>query len=150
MDSFKIKKANIEDAVSLAMLFDQYRVFYRKESDLEGAETFLLERLAREESIIFFCEADNKIIGFTQLYPLFSSTVMQRLWLLNDLFVLPEFRGKGISKALLEACKSHAVETGACGLMLETEKNNRIANRLYLSTQWELDEDHNYYSLSTK
>ena len=150
MTTYKIKKAKVEDVPGLAILFDQYRVFYQKESDIAGAVSFLTDRLTRSESVVFLCEKEGKLAGFVQLYPLFSSTRMQRLWLLNDLFVAPEFRGQGISKTLIEACRTFAIETGACGLSLETEKTNSIANQLYLSTYWELDEDHNFYFLSTK
>lgn len=145
-----IKKASLEDVAALATLFDQYRVFYRKDSDIAGAVSFLTDRMSRDESIIFLCEREGKLAGFAQLYPLFSSTRMQRLWLLNDLFVAEEFRGQGVSKALIEASRIHAIQTGACGLSLETEKTNHIANQLYKSTDWELDEDHNFYFLSTK
>jgi len=150
MTTYKIKKAKVEDVPGLAILFDQYRVFYHKESDIAGAVSFLTYRLTRNESVVFLCEKEGKLAGFVQLYPLFSSTRMQRLWLLNDLFVAPEFRGQGISKTLIEVCRTFAIETGACGLSLETEKTNSIANQLYLSTHWELDEDHNFYFLSTK
>jgi GNAT superfamily N-acetyltransferase len=150
MSTNKIIKAKVEDVPDLATLFDQYRVFYRKDSDIAGAVSFLTDRLTREESVIFLCEVDGKKAGFVQLYPLFSSTRMQRLWLLNDLFVAPDFRGQGVSKALIDASRNYAIKTGACGLSLETEKTNTIANQLYLSTNWELDEDHNYYFLTTK
>jgi GNAT superfamily N-acetyltransferase len=146
----KIKKATVEDVPRLAILFDQYRVFYHKESDMAGAVSFLKDRLTREESVVFLCEREGKLAGFVQLYPLFSSTRMQRLWLLNDLFVAEEFRGQGVSKALIEASRVFGIETGACGLSLETEKTNKIANQLYLSTHWELDDEHNFYFLSTK
>lgn len=150
MTTYKIKKAKVEDVPGLSVLFDQYRVYYQKESDIAGAVSFLTYRLTRNESVVFLCEKEGKLAGFVQLYPLFSSTRMQRLWLLNDLFVAPEFRGQGISKTLIEVCRTFAIETGACGLSLETEKTNSIANQLYLSTHWELDEDHNFYFLSTK
>ncbi len=150
MTNNNIKKAKINDVPGLAILFDQYRVFYRKESDVAGAVSFLTDRLSRDESVIFLCEREGKLAGFVQLYPLFSSTRMQRLWLLNDLFVAEEFRGQGVSKALIEASRVFGIETGACGLSLETEKTNLIANQLYTATDWELDEEHNYYFLSTK
>jgi GNAT superfamily N-acetyltransferase len=144
-----VRRASLEDVPNLAILFDQYRVFYRKESDISGAISFLSDRLSREESVVFTCEKEGFLAGFVQLYPLFSSTRMKRLWLLNDLFVAPDFRGQGISKTLIEASINFAIQTGACGLSLETEKTNFIANQLYISTRWELDEDHNYYFLST-
>lgn len=150
MTTNKIKKATVEDVPGLAILFDQYRVFYHKESDIAGAVSFLTDRLTRNESVVFLCEKEGKLVGFVQLYPLFSSTRMQRLWLLNDLFVAPESRGQGISKTLIEACRTFAIETGACGLSLETEKTNSVANHLYMATNWELDEEHNFYFLSTK
>ena len=149
MKSKCIKRATIAEVPDLSLLFDQYRVFYRKESDINGAVSFLTDRLTREESVVFLCESESSIVGFVQLYPLFSSTRMQLLWLLNDLFVVPAFRGQGVSKTLIEASKTFAYQTGACGLSLETEKTNNIANQLYISTDWELDEDHNFYFLST-
>jgi GNAT superfamily N-acetyltransferase len=94
---------------------------------------------------VSFDEA-NVMTGFTQLYPLFSSTRMKRLWLLNDLFVDERFRGKGFSIALIEKSKELCYQTGACGLLLETAKSNTIGNNLYPRTSFFLDEDHNYYS----
>ncbi len=88
------------------------------------------------------------MVGFVQLYPLFSSTRMEKLWLLNDLFVIPNFRGKGISVELINQAKQLVKQTGACGLMLETEKNNIIGNNLYLKTGFVLSEGSNYYEYS--
>ena len=84
----KIRKINTKDIKSLSKLFDNYRVFYGKKSDLQGSEKFLYERIKNNESEIFVAEDNNEeLVGFVQLYPIFSSTKMQKLWLLNDLFV---------------------------------------------------------------
>src|SRR5437868_4723419 len=124
-----IRKATLTDLESLSLLFDAYRQFYRKLTDVEGAKNFLEERMKKEESVIFVAE-ENSLAGFAQLYPLFSSTRMKRMWLLNDLFVHPDWRGKGISKLLIEKCFELAKETKAAGVMLETEKTNIIGNQL--------------------
>ena len=143
----KVEQATLKNVDELAVLFDQYRVFYQKPTDLAAAKKFLRERLERDESIAYVSFNDkNAMTGFTQLYPLFSSTRMKRLWLLNDLFVDPDHRGKGISVALIDRAKELARQTGACGLMLETAKTNKIGNSLYPKTGFVLDEDHNYYS----
>ena len=84
-------------------------------------------------------------MGFVQLYPIFSSTRMKRLWLLNDLFVQPEYRGKGISIALINEAKNLCRRTGSCGMILETAKDNSIGNNLYIRTGFLPDRDHNYY-----
>jgi ribosomal protein S18 acetylase RimI-like enzyme len=142
-----IRRANIEDIPQLAALFDAYRVFYEKASDIEQAEFFLSERIHKNESVIFVAENEaHMLTGFVQLYPLFSSTHMKRFWLLNDLYVAPEQRGKGISVALIDAAKELCSISGSCGMMLETAKSNLIGNNLYPKTGFELDEAHNYYS----
>jgi len=141
-----IREATINDINELAVLFDAYRNFYKKNADIEKAKMFLTARIENEESVIFVADDnENKLTGFVQLYPLFSSTRMQRLWLLNDLYVAENFRGKGISVALINKAKEHCKETGACGLMLETAKDNDIGNQLYPKTNFGLDNDHNYY-----
>jgi ribosomal protein S18 acetylase RimI-like enzyme len=142
----KIRKAIQTDLKALAALFDAYRVFYHKKSDVQAAEKFLGLRLKKGDSTIFVAENLKKeLVGFVQLYPLFSSTRMCRLWLLNDLYVANEHRGEGISKLLIEKSKQHCSKTNACGLQLETAKTNDIGNQLYPATGFTLDSNHNYY-----
>jgi ribosomal protein S18 acetylase RimI-like enzyme len=142
----KIRIAKPEDLNQLAVLFDAYRVFYEHKSDLPAAKDFLLERINKKESEIFVAENENKILtGFVQLYPLFSSTRMKRLWLLNDLYVNPAYRGQNISVQLINRAKELVKETSAIGLMLETAKSNEIGNNLYPRTGFILDNEHHYY-----
>ena len=140
------RQATIEDVISLSFLFDSYRVFYNKLSDPEGAKFFLSERINNAESVILVAENEEQAtIGFVQLYPLFSSTRMKRLWLLKDLFVHPESRGLGAAVALIEAAKDLCRSTRSCGIILETAKDNTIGNKLYPRTGFTCDEDHNYF-----
>lgn len=142
----KIRKVSPSDLEKVSQLFDAYRVFYNKESDLQGAEKFLLERISNKESEIFVAESDqHELAGFVQLYPIFSSTRMKRLWLLNDLFVSEKYRGQGISVLLMDAAKKLCKESNACGLVLETAKSNEVGNKLYPKTGFSLDVEHNYY-----
>lgn len=146
MNKINYRKAEATDLDALSVLFDGYRVFYRKESDVAGAKSFLAERIANKDSEIFVAENDeNELLGFVQLYPLFSSTRMKRLWLLNDLFVNPEYRSNGISVGLIDKCKELIEQSGACGMFLETEKSNLIGNNLYPKTGFELNEGSNFY-----
>ncbi len=142
-----IRKADSSDIEQLAILFDAYRVFYNKETDILSARSFLAEKMSNNDSVIFVAaDTKSELSGFVQLYPLFSSTRMKRLWLLNDLFVKPDQRGKGISIALIEEAKNLCRVTESCGMMLETAKSNLIGNNLYQKTGFDLDFDHNYYS----
>lgn len=143
---FNIIQATADHLDILAELFDAYRVFYGKTSDVAGARDFLSERLEYQESIVYLAQAENGVyVGFTQLYPVFSSTRMQRMWILNDLFINPMHRGKGISKLLIEKTKELARATNAAGILLETAKDNAVGNKLYPSIGFELNSDFNFY-----
>lgn len=142
------RKANIQDLVQLSELFDQYRVFYHKESDIPSAEKFLKERIENKDSDIFVAEEEGKLVGFVQLYPLFSSTRMKRYWLLNDLYVNDHYRGKGYSKQLIEEAKQLCKSSNASGVLLETGKSNDIGNQLYPACGFELYDSVNFYEWS--
>ncbi len=87
MSSLRIQRAGAEDALAIAPLFNLYRQFYQQAPDEEAAWHFISERLRKNESVIFIALKDERAVGFTQLYPIFSSVGMKRCWLLNDLFV---------------------------------------------------------------
>jgi len=140
-----IRQATIDDLDEVSNLFNLYRIFYRKESDIEGAKIFLRDRMLHDESVIYVAEENKKLVGFTQLYPQFSSTRMKNAWLLNDLYVLKEYRGKGISKQLIEKAKQLAKDTNSAGLSLETEKTNIIGNQLYPSVGFIISDKTNFY-----
>ena len=140
-----IIRANACDLPVLVPLFEAYRQFYRREPDPAGAMAFLRQRLEKEDSVIFLTLLeDGTAAGFTQLYPLFSSVRMRKLWLLNDLFVDEAYRGRRLSLGLIEQAKRLAQATGAAGLILETEKGNAIGNQLYPRTGF-LRSEQNYY-----
>ncbi|WP_375447389.1 GNAT family N-acetyltransferase [uncultured Fibrella sp.] len=142
-----IRPATPADLDALAQLFNAYRIFYEKPAALSEGRQFLADRMARNESVIFVAElVPDTLVGFMQLYPLFSSTRLKRLWLLNDLFVDAGYRGQGHSLGLIEAAKQLCYQTDACGLMLETAKTNQIGNALYPRAGFTLDDAHKYYS----
>lgn len=143
--------ANLQHLDELALLFDMYRQFYDKPSDVPAAKEFLTERIQNKESVIYCSVNDeNKITGFIQLYPLFSSTRLKHFWILNDLFVYSEHRGNGYSKALIEQAKELCKQTNACGMLLETSKTNNIGNNLYPSSGFALRDDANFYEWEIK
>ncbi|MXS71824.1 GNAT family N-acetyltransferase [Flavobacteriaceae bacterium W22] len=144
------RKADIKDIDQLTELFDQYRSFYHKDSDIQKAAIFLRERIENKDSVIFVAESEGNLAGFVQLYPLFSSTRMKRYWLLNDLFVNEYYRGNGFSKVLIEEAKDLARSTNACGILLETGKSNDIGNKLYPSCGFELYDEVNFYEWTTE
>ena len=110
-----IIQATIDHLNDLVPLFDAYRIFYRQPSDRKAAKDFLYKRLTKNDSIIYVAFVDKIAVGFTQLFPSFSSVSMQPLYILNDLYVDKEFRKQGIGGALLnkakDLCKEKNLET---------------------------------------
>lgn len=146
----RIETAGTKHIRQVVPLFDAYRRFYEQPSDPRRARRFLLRRLRRRESVIFLAFLGGKesiALGFTQLFPCFSSISMRRIWILNDLYVAPEARGKGVGKALMEAARWLALKTGADSITLETGIQNRVARRLYEQLGYERDRAYYRYSL---
>jgi len=148
--SLIIKQATIENLDEIASLFNDYRVFYKQESDYERAKAFLFDRFVHRESVIFLAidGNNNKAVGFTQLYPTFSSVSLKRSWILNDLFVCEAYRRCGVAQLLLETARTYAEQTKAKGLELSTAVTNEIGQRLYERNGYKKDEAFYHYYLS--
>jgi ribosomal protein S18 acetylase RimI-like enzyme len=140
-----VRRADASDLDALARLFDAYRQFYKQPSDVDAARAFLAGRIANKESVVLIAEHDGAAIGFTQLYPLFSSVRLGRTWLLNDLYVASQARRLGAARALLDAACAFAREHGALGLELETGPDNAAAQALYHGAGWTLGENLHFH-----
>ena len=142
----KVIQARRDNLELLVPLFDGYRVFYKQSSNPEAARNFLSERFQKNDSVIFLAlDQDGTGIGFTQLYPRFSSVSMQRTYILNDLYVTSAARKRGVGKALMESAKQFAIESGSKGLTLETDLDNP-AQSLYQRLGWKKDTHVNHYT----
>ena len=135
----EIRQATVADLDLIVPLFDAYRQFYRRPSDHEAARRFLLERFKHNQSIVFLAFDGGEPAGFTQLYPGFSSGAMARILILNDLFVVPEGRGRGVGTALLRAAAEYGRLVGALRLTLSTELSNATAQAVYEKMGWQRD-----------
>ncbi len=134
----------------IAELFDEYRNFYRQESDIEGALVFIKARFKNKDSVIFTANDGSRMAGFAQLYPSFSSVSMKRIWILNDLFVREPYRRKNVARQLMSAAKNHAEATDAVRLAIATQISNIPAQRLYESLGYVKDEEFFNYALPLK
>jgi ribosomal protein S18 acetylase RimI-like enzyme len=139
------RRAYVEDINQLAPLFDAYRIFYKQDSDIKGAKAFLMSRFSLKDSVIFVATNDQEIVGFTQLYPTYSSVKMQRAYILNDLYVSKTQRKKGIGEALLNTAKQFCETEQLRGLTLETDLDNP-AQHLYERLGWKKDTDVLHYT----
>jgi ribosomal protein S18 acetylase RimI-like enzyme len=148
MSSITIRQAVLADLDAVAILFDAYRQFYGQPSDEAAAKTFLQARFEHGQSVVLLAESQGQAVGFTQLYPSFSSVSMARVFVLNDLFVAATARRLGVGEALLNAAANHARQLGAVRLSLTTNVQNLPAQSLYESMGWERDQKFYAYHLA--
>lgn len=127
----KLFTAQLQDVKKILPLYLAYRTFYQVPESAEKAEKFLTDRITNHESVIYFVEKDGVPVGFTQLYPLFCSLEMKRIWLLYDLFVAPEARKAGVAQQLIARADQLAKETDSAFIMLSTATDNVKAQALY-------------------
>ncbi len=144
MPAVTIVQASLDHIEVVLPLFDSYRQFYDQPPSVEQARRFLTERLTGNESVVLLALSDGVGVGFTQLYPSFSSLSMKRLWILNDFFVAARARKQGVGEALLERAKQFALDTNAQGLILETGVDNP-ARKLYERLGWKQDATLHYF-----
>lgn len=114
-------------------LFDKYRVYYGQASNIELAKSFIQARQDNHESVIFVALSDDKKqpIGFSQLYPIYSSVRIVKNWLLNDLYVEEAYRKQGIGENLIRTAMNFAMEHNAKFVELSTAVTNHTAQSLY-------------------
>ncbi len=110
----------------------------------EYTKAHLVEELVKRKNIahIFVARYDNQPAGLANCFEGFSTFHCKSLLNIHDFLVIPQFRGKGISKVLMQAVEEFARSIGCVKLTLEVLEGNHIAQALYLKVgfqAYELD-----------
>jgi ribosomal protein S18 acetylase RimI-like enzyme len=142
----EVSRATLSDLADLHGLVERYRAFY-KQPENDKTLSFLEERIGKEEAIAFIARVEGQAVGFTLLYPTFSTVSLSNIWLLNDLYVAESARGKGIASELMDVAESAAKSAGATRVFLRTANDNLPAQALYEGRNWIKDEVFRRYDL---
>jgi ribosomal protein S18 acetylase RimI-like enzyme len=111
------------------------------------------ERLFNCEPVLFMAlrnYAESIPVGFIQLYSICSLTNAVNTTIINDLYVLPDYRKNGIALKLIEVAVKFAINNKSAIIQLETLQNNRIAQKLFESVGFKRqnsESDLNVYSI---
>ena len=145
--TFDIQPALLTDVAELAGLFDAYRVFYGAEPAPLKADAFVHGLIIHGKTHFFLArEAEGlPMLGFVHLMPSISTVAMRPIWLLEDLFVAPASRQKGVATALMAYAENFARQTGAERLTLATAHDNSTAQSLYKRMGYVKEEHFWYY-----
>jgi len=145
----RITQATLEHLDLLTPLFVKYREFYGALPYPDSSRAFLEKRLRRKESVIYLAlsDDDNKLLGFCQLYPSFSSLSLKRVWILNDIYVAEDARRQLVADNLIRTAKKMAKETHAVRMRVSTSSNNEVAQKTYESIGFREDTEFKNYVL---
>lgn len=138
----EIAPVSAEHYEALLPLIAAYQRFYEVEDIDDGRNRAFFRRFLApsEDGLLLGARAEDRFRGYACLYWHFSSTIAAEVVLMNDLFVEPEDRNRGIGRALIEASRDVARERGAAHLQWATAPDNHTAQRLYDSTGAERSE----------
>jgi len=146
----RIIQATLEHLDLLTPLFVKYREFYEQLPYPDSSRAFLEKRLKRKESIIYLAlpdDGDDRLMGFCQLYPSFSSLSLKRVWILNDIYVAEDSRRMLVADNLMREAKKMAKKSNAVRMRVSTSSDNEVARKTYESMGFRKDTEFENYIL---
>lgn len=128
-----VRRATVADREPLLSLIKGYFAFYETPFPGERAVAALLDALAADPQagIQLVVESAGRLKGFASLYACFDTLVAGRILVMNDLFVEPAWRGRGLGAALLAGSQAYARDAGYRRLDWVTAQDNVAVQRFY-------------------
>lgn len=125
-----VAKETIDDALPLIRA---YLEFYKAADicDSRNKEFFSQFGITNPAGCQFVFREAGIVVGFATVYFSFTSSITAKVAVLNDLYISPDHRNKGIGRQLIEHCHSYAAEQGAARLQWVTAADNEPAQKLY-------------------
>jgi ribosomal protein S18 acetylase RimI-like enzyme len=128
----QIRQAEVEDAPGIARLLHDFNSEYEEPTPgVEELTRLLLPLLAEEEISVLLAGEEPEGLALLRFRPAIWSSGLEAH--LQELYVVPAHRGRGIGRALLEAAIEFARAHGAVGIDLNTGETDTAARSLYES-----------------
>jgi GNAT superfamily N-acetyltransferase len=134
IDIRRVTRSSVDELLPLVAA---YQRFYEVEPDDERNAAFFARFIESDDEGMLLEARDEhggSVIGFACLHWRLDSVVAHDVVCLHDLYVVPEARGTGAGRTLLEAAADVARARGAASLVWSTAPDNTTAQRLYDAT----------------
>ena len=130
-----IEAVSKDNLTEVLPLIREYQEFYKVSeiSDDRNSDFFAQFGESSSAGCLFIYREAGNVVGFATVYFSFTSTIAAKVAVLNDLYTLPNCRGKGVGRQLIEHCRKYAAENGAARLQWVTAPDNEQAQKLYES-----------------
>jgi len=83
------------------------------------------------EGVQFLATIDGEDVGFATVFWSWETSIAGRVGVMNDVFVVPQARGRGVATALIGACRQRCRDQGALKMIWQTAPDNMRAQSLY-------------------
>lgn len=133
MEPSSIETVTATSLEEILPLVRQYQEFYRIAdiSDERNRNFFSRFCVDNPSGRQFLFRQEGAAIAFATVYFSFTSSIPAKVAVLNDLYTLPQARGQGIGRKLIEHCRTFAKENGAARPQWLTASSNYAAQKLY-------------------
>jgi ribosomal protein S18 acetylase RimI-like enzyme len=139
-EGIEIRPARTDETEEMLPLIRAYCRFYETEPN-DGGLRRMFETLTTDagQGAVFIARDGGRAVGFATVDWKWSSLKAGRIGYLEDLFVDPEARGRGIADALIEVCAERCRELGMPAMQWLTAPDNHRAQKVYDRTSAESD-----------
>lgn len=151
MKSLSFRYATKEDTALILYFIKELATYENMLDEVNTSEDILKEWIfEKKKAEVLFALEDDKEIGFALFFHNFSTFLGRAGIYLEDLYVMPEYRGKGYGKGLLKELAKLAVERGCGRLEWWCLDWNQPSIDFYLSLGAEPMRDWTVYRISGK
>jgi GNAT superfamily N-acetyltransferase len=128
-----VRETVLSDVKELSLLMQEYIVdFYqRPKPSADKLDQLIHLLLNRKVGVQFVAEQQGKLLGFATLYFSYSTTKADKITVMNDLYVIEDFRGKGVANELFKACHEFTRTNHYAHMGWVTAEDNERAKQFY-------------------
>lgn len=146
-----IRTASVEDCGRILQMIQALARYEKMEDQVVATEDLLREWIfEKKKAEVLFATEDGREVGFALFFHHFSTFLGRAGIYLEDLYVMPEYRGKGHGKALLKRLAQITLERGCGRLDWQCLDWNERSIAFYRSLGAEALDDWTGYRLSGK
>lgn len=145
--TFEVKKASENDISEIINLLREFAEYEKLSDYCEITDEKLLDAMFGEQKIIegIACFDNEKMIAYAIFYPSFASFRGQRGIYLEDIYLKPEYRGRGIGEAMLKEIARFGRKIGAVRIDFQVLHWNESAIKFYEKLGAEMNADERHY-----
>ena len=143
MSSFKIRSAVQKDLNCIIKLILEFAEFEKLSGVFTITENDLREAIFGESKFVncLVAEGENKLVGYALFFPVFKSFRGERSMFLEDLYISPEIRGRGLGLRMLREAARTAKEQNCVRMDWQALRWNRDAIEFYKNLGAEADDE---------